>query len=341
MWMAALPQSEASMKALVYTDTQKVEYTEQPDPVCGPGEVLVNIEAAGICGSDMHAFLGHDPRRVPPLILGHEASGTVASGPLTGRKVVLNPLITCGQCDHCLDGRANLCAQRDLIGMYRPGAFAEQIAIPERNVVELPKGMSTILAALAEPAATAVHAVNLADRALYRPLSDTRALVIGAGSVGLFSALALKERGVVNIVIAEANPVRRETATAADTGAVLDPESVVREEAGFELVIDAVGGSQSRQTAIKAIRPGGVVMHIGLLDSEGALDMRKLTLQEITIIGTYTYTPVDFRSTVKKLHSGALGRLDWFDQRSLTEGARAFSDLLNGQCAAPKIILCP
>lgn len=119
------------------------------------------------------------------------------------------------------------------------------------------------------------------------------------------------------------------------------PGSTELKEDGFELVIDAVGGKLSRQASVRAIQPGGVIVHIGLLDNEGSMDMRKITLQEVTLIGTYTYTPVDFRATVKKLHTGPLGGLDWIDQRSLSDGAQAFSDLLEGQCAAPKIILCP
>ena len=337
--MVDSPQN--SMKALVYTDTKQVQYQDQPAPVCSEEDVLVNVEAVGICGSDMHAYLGHDPRRVPPLILGHEASGVVASGPLTGKKVVLNPLITCGQCDHCLDGRANLCDQRDLIGMYRSGAFAEQIAIPQRNLVELPAGMDTIQAALTEPAATAVHAVNLAADALHRPLTDVRTLVIGAGSVGLFAALTLLARGAVDVVISETNPLRRKTAEKVGVPHVVDPEVAPPGQSEFDLIIDAVGGKRTRESSVFAARAGGVIMHIGLLDNDGGFDARKLTLQEITVIGTYTYTPVDFRMTVKKLYSGALGDLDWFEQRPLQDGESAFSDLLLGRSAAPKIILRP
>ncbi len=107
------------------------------------------------------------------------------------------------------------------------------------------------------------------------------------------------------------------------------------------MVIDAVGGKTTRQAAIAAVRPGGVVIHIGLLDNEGGIDVRRMTLREITFIGTYTYTPVDLRATLAKLAGGALGALDWIEQRPLADGARAFSDLLRGRCAAPKIILRP
>ena len=118
------------MKALVYTADKEMTYRDEPPPRPAPGDALVAIDSVGICGSDMHAYLGHDPRRVPPLILGHEAVGTVIEGSRPGQAVLLNPLITCGKCTECLSGRQNLCAQRDLIGMLRPGAFAEQIRAP-------------------------------------------------------------------------------------------------------------------------------------------------------------------------------------------------------------------
>ena len=329
------------MKALVYTANERVELRDEPDPAPGEGEAIVGVEAVGICGSDMHAYLGHDPRRVPPLILGHEAAGVVLAGPGSGRRVVINPLIHCGRCDDCLGGRTNICAERDLIGMYRAGAFAEQISVPAQNLIDIPEGMDSAHAALTEPAATALHAVNLAARAAHRPLGEARALVIGGGSVGLFSALALADQGAAEIHLAETNPLRRDTAAATGACRAFDPMTSPACESSFEVVVDAVGGSASRAAAVAAVRPGGVVMHIGLLDSDGTIDMRRITLQEITLIGTYTYTPVDLRATLDKLHRGAFGDLGWIEQRPLAAGAAAFDDLLHGRSAAPKIILRP
>ncbi len=330
------------MQALVYTANEQMTFREEPDAqLIGPGEALVQIEAVGICGSDMHAYLGHDPRRVPPLILGHEAAGVVLEGEDAGRRVVLNPLITCGHCDYCLDGRQNLCPERDLIGMYRPGAFAERIAIPRTNLIDIPLGMDSAAAALTEPAATAVHAVNLAGRALARPISEAKTLVIGGGSVGLFAALALRDQGAAEIMLADTNPLRRDVATRVGTAVVINPVDQPAPESYFDLVIDAVGGGASRQGAVTAVAPGGVIMHIGLLDSDESLDIRRITLQEITLIGTYTYTPVDLRATLAKLHSGAFGSLDWIDQRPLDDGPAAFQELHAGKCAAPKVILRP
>ena len=327
------------MKALVYTADKEMTYRDEPPPRPAPGDALVAIDSVGICGSDMHAYLGHDPRRVPPLILGHEAVGTVIEGSRPGQAVLLNPLITCGKCAECLSGRQNLCAQRDLIGMFRPGAFAEQIALPETNLIPLPADMSPGKAALTEPGATALHAVGLAEKSLARPISETRALVLGAGSVGLLTALILIDKGAGEVHLAETNTLRRDTAKTAADCRVFDPQSDPPEAGSFDVIFDAVGNAATRHTAVECARAGSVIVHIGLMDSEGQLDVRRMTLQEITFIGCYTYTPVDLRITLEKLHSGALGKLEWLEQRPLKSGAQAFKDLLAGDCAAPKVVL--
>ena len=327
------------MKALVYTANEEMTYRDEPEPEAQSGDALVAIESVGICGSDMHAYLGHDERRVPPLILGHEAVGTVVEGRDRGRRVVLNPLITCGVCDECLGGRQNLCAQRDLIGMYRAGAFAEKIAIPERNLITIPDDMPGAHAALTEPGATGLHAVLLAERILNRPLSESRALVMGAGSVGLLTALILRDKGVEEIVVAETNPLRRQLVKQHCDFTLLDPLQEQAAAQHFDCVFDAVGAGVTRDQAVLACRSGGVIVHIGLMDSKGSMDIRDMTLREITFIGAYTYTPVDLRATLSKLHSGALGDLGWIEQRPLSAGAQAFDELLQGRCAAPKIVL--
>ncbi|MBT6274793.1 MAG: alcohol dehydrogenase catalytic domain-containing protein [Chromatiales bacterium] len=329
------------MQALVYTANEVVEIRDEPAPSATNDEVVVAIEAVGICGSDMHAYLGHDARRVPPLILGHEAAGRVIEGPNTGMRAVLNPLITCGVCNDCLGGRSNLCAERDLIGMYRPGAFAEAIAIPQRNLIAIPDGMDSGHAALTEPAATGLHAVNRAGSASARPISECRCLVYGGGSVGLFAALALAEQGAHDVQLAETNALRRATADATGACSAFDPLTTPARENEFDVIIDAVGSGITRAAASAACRPGGVIVHVGLQDNEPGLDTRRLTLQEITFIGTYTYSPVDLRAAISKLHRGALGDLSWLEQRPLAQGPAAFDDLLNGRSAAPKIVLRP
>lgn len=330
------------MKALVYAAPNQVRIEPRPYPTLHEGEVVLRIDAVGICGSDMHAYHGHDPRRGPGLVLGHEFAGVVVEGPGVGRRVTGNPLITCGACDYCLQGRTNLCTDRTMVGMSRPGAFAEYMSIPARCLIDLPDGMREESAALAEPAATALHAVDLATRSLARPLPEARALVIGGGAIGMLAALLLRSYGLRQIFLAETNALRRQSVARHVHCEVFDPrEADPLGEDACELVIDAVGAKATREAALRAVRPGGVVMHIGLQDWASTIDMRKLTLSEITLIGTYTYTQSDLRATVAALHAGIFGDLAWVEQRPLDHGAQAFADLDAGRSPAAKIVLRP
>lgn len=330
------------MKALVYTAPNEVTYRDEPDPRLAAGEALLEIEAVGICGSDLHAYHGHDPRRAPPLILGHELAARIVDGPGAGRRVTVNPLITCGRCEYCVQGRNNLCANRTMIGMTRPGGFAERMTIPVGSLIDIPQDMDPRRAALTEPAATALHAVNLAMRALVRPLPEAEVLVIGGGAIGLLTALLLARYGARGIHLAETNPLRRASAQAAAPAARLfDPLAAPAAESAFDLVLDAVGGKATRNAALRSVKPGGVVLHIGLMDWASEIDMRKLTLAEITLIGTYTYSTADLRATVDALHRGVFGDLAWVETRPLAAGAEAFADLHHGRSAAAKIVLEP
>lgn len=247
------------MKALVYTHPFEMRYDDQDEPQAQPGDALVDIRAAGICGSDMHAFHGGDPRRNPPLILGHEAAGLCATGSHAGQPVAINPLISCGQCEYCGQGRFNLCPNRTMIGMTRPGAFAERVAIPERNLTVLPEHMNPVHAALAEPTATALHGLSLAMRAAARPLAEARAAVIGGGAVGLLSALLLGAYGARDPLLSEPNPLRRDTADRAGIKNLHDPGRGSLPADGFDLVVDAVGSAGTRSAALAATRAGGVL----------------------------------------------------------------------------------
>ena len=329
------------MKALVYTGPKSLDYRNAPDPDPGDGEVIVKVEAVGICGSDMHAFLGHDERRPAPLILGHEAAGMVKTGRLAGKRVTVNPLVTCGACEACRKGRNNLCPNRQIISMAtRPGAFAEYLAIPETNLVAIPEGVGVEKACLAEPIACGWHAVRVASRHDPDALRDGTCLVIGGGAIGLGAALSLHAAGATRIVIAETNPRRHGALKSAGPFEVVDPTSdPMRIEA--DVVIDGVGFSATRKLASRIAKPGGIIVHIGLGESEGGLEIRRMTLQEIAFVGTYTYPSEDFRQTAAAIFDGRLGALDWPQTRPLSEGAAAFEDILSGTIAAPKIVLMP
>ena len=331
------------MKALVYTGPKSVSVQDVPDPVPADGEALLQVEAVGICGSDMHAFLGHDERRPAPLVLGHEAAGTVLAGPGEGSRVAVNPLVTCGRCEDCLEGRTNLCPAREIISMPpREGAFAGLLRMPVQNLHAIPSDYPAEHAALAEPIACGWHAVNLAEKASRRPLAASRAVVLGGGAIGLGAALVLAAHGTAEIAIAETNEIRHETLRRAGPFTLYDPRSDAGPEAGSaDIVVDAFGGAATRKAASALVRPGGVIMHIGLAEGEGGLDIRRMTLQEVTFIGTYTYTANDYRETLEAMIAGRLGSLDWAEIRSLEDGPKAFADILSGAAAAPKIVLKP
>ncbi len=324
------------MKALVYEGVETLSFKDVPDAVPQQDEHLIRIEAVGICGSDMHAYLGHDARRPAPLILGHEAAGVIVDGPRAGDRVTINPLVTCLDCPACRQGRENLCPNRQIISMPpREGAFAQLVAMPERNLVDVPDDVPLHKAALAEPLAVSWHAVRLALNALH-PGMDRRALVLGGGAIGLAAALACRAMGIEDVTIAEPNSARRaylqdrcqENAVAVPSGS-------------YPIVIDAVGYAATRETASALAEAGGVIAHVGLGEDTGGLDVRRMTLSEITFIGTYTYSMQDFRDTAAAIFEGKLGPLDWCEHRDLSDGFGAFKDLRAGRVAAPKVVLYP
>lgn len=327
------------MKALVYTGPQALDYRDVADPLSTEAAPVVTVEAVGICGSDMHAYLGHDERRPAPLILGHEAAGRLGDG----RRVTVNPLVSCGVCADCQAGRENICQHRQIISMPpREGAFAEALAMPTSNLVDIPEGVSSAKASLCEPIACGYHAVRLARQVSHTPLEDASCVVYGGGAIGLGAALVLRALGAKEIWLAETNPARRSIIEREDGIRVFDPLSGSGPAAASaHIVVEGVGVEPTRKAACAVVRQGGVIVHIGLGSATGGLDIRRMTLQEITFIGTYTYTPDDFRRTAGLIFDGSLGALDWPEERPLSEGARAFADLLAGTVAAPKIILKP
>jgi len=332
------------MQALVYTGTQKLVYREEKNPKLTNGESIIKVSASGICGSDMHAYHGKDDRRIPPLILGHEISGTIDQGKLTGKKVVLNPLITCGLCNYCKNGKEHLCQKRIILGMNKPierqGGFAEYVSIPDKNIYELPKNLDIKQAPIAEPCAVALHAVELGEKELFNSGKDIKVLVIGAGAIGLLCGLILsKIKNYKNIVIVDPNDKRLKESLKYLNAEGLNPKSKAIVNDHFDIVFDTVGLEVTRHQAIRCIKPGGIIIHIGLTEPSGTFNFRKTTLQEITFIGTYCYTNKDFEKTLSILNNKKIGKLDWIEFRKLKEGSSAFKEIHNGKCTSPKIIL--
>ena len=334
------------MQALVYTGTNKIDFREEKDPITKPGESLIKVKASGICGSDMHAYHGNDERRIPPLILGHEVSGTSLDGKFKNKDVVINPLISCENCDYCKNESEHLCPERTMIGMSTPikreGGLAELVSVPEKNIFEVPEKLNIKEAALAEPAAVALHAVLLAEKNLNKPLSECKILIQGAGAIGLLCGLLLnKEKKTTNIIMSDPNKKRLDECSKYLKANFVSPNDKSIKANNFDLILESVGLEATRHQAIKSIAPGGTILHIGLTQPSGTFDFKKLTIQEVTLVGTYCYTNNDFQKTLEILKEKRLGDLGWIEFRDLKKGSEAFQEIHNGSCVAPKIILTP
>ena len=330
------------MKALVYTGPGELEFVDVDDPVPETDFSLVRVDSTGICGSDMHGFLGHDERRPPPLILGHEASGTVVSGAFEGRRVTVNPLVTCGDCRECRAGRTNICGERRILSMPPlEGTFAELVAVPDANLVEVPPGVPFEHAALTEPVAVCWHAVRLAGDMPYVTLRDSSCLVLGGGAIGVGLALCLELAGAENPCIIETNDGRRSFLEDVTELRVIPARAEALPRDSWDLVFDAVGSAESRRESCRLIHQGGAIIHLGLHSGEGGFDARRATLQEFCFLGTYAYTETDFRDAAEAIFAGRLGPLDWYETRPLSDGLGTFEDIRNARAPHPKIILKP
>src|SRR5438105_2764075 len=202
------------VRAIVWRGPRRMAIEEMDEPRLGDDAVIVRPDAAGICGSEIEGYLGRMANRVPPLVMGHEFAGTVVSaarGPgaeWSGRRVSVNPLLSCRSCDRCRAGERNLCPERRLIGVHLAGGFAERVAVPIANLVALPDGVDPRTGALVEPLANAVHAVGLARRLVATDL----AVVIGAGTIGIFALHAARAAGIADVRVVEPHPGRRAAA---------------------------------------------------------------------------------------------------------------------------------
>jgi len=324
------------MKALVYTGTNSREVCEVEAPVAADGQSIIDLSFCGICGSDMHAWHGHDERRIPPLVLGHEAVGTAITGPLAGKRVAINPLMACNNCEACHSGNHHLCGSRELIGMRYPGAFAEQVMVPDANLTVLADHLSFSEAALAEPTAVAVRVVEIAVRA--GAVMDSRIVILGGGAIGVLVAQVLAAHGFAAPRIAETNVLRRGMLDAIGIAESYDPREETPADGSVDLVIDCVGMGATRTAASAMVRSGGVIVHVGLQDNEPGLDTRRITLQEIAFIGAYCYRHEDFATAISLLADGKVTGTGWTEIRPLEDGAEAFIDIDQGR-APPKIIL--
>ncbi len=332
----------ATMSALVYEGPKQMNVREVPAPTMQPDEVLIRVAYSGICGSELSGFEGKNALRKPPLIMGHEFSGTIeqigqqakAQFPdlHIGQHVTANPLISCGRCVYCLSGRQQLCPNRKLHSAHLPGSNAELITIRADAVLPLPEGLAFTTAALAEPAACAVHAAELAA-----PKPDEAGLVAGAGPIGLLTIEALADYGLKTIYCAELNPERMAMAQA--LGAT--PITLDDFQDRVDLAVDAVGASAVRQACIAATHSGGRVVWIGLHEASSPLPVNDMIRREITTYGSFGYTTLDFRNGLEALAQQRLWLEDaWTRVEPLNRGTACFEELLTGSTVA-KIWLSP
>ena len=216
------------MKALVYSDVNNLKYKDVRNPKLKVNENIIKVEAAGICGSDMHAYKGLDNiRKAPPLILGHEIVGSNLS---TKKHIVVNPIIACRQCKQCILNNENLCTNLSMIGLSKPikrhGGFADYLAIPKTNVLNIPSKINLYHAALTEPTAVSLHSVNLAILHSKTKIYNSKILIIGAGAIGLLIAIILQNKGVKKITIIDTNKNRLKECHKYSSANVYHPDSL-------------------------------------------------------------------------------------------------------------------
>jgi threonine dehydrogenase-like Zn-dependent dehydrogenase len=319
-----------SMRALVWHGGRNLAMEKLPDPEPAPGEVVLDVGLAGICGSDLHPFKGHHGPRRPPLVLGHEVVGTVAG--LPGRWSVF-PLTVCGKCEACLAGRENLCASRQLLGLHRPGVFADRVAVPRGALLEVPEGLSDEAATLVEPLAVCVSALAPAQLR-----AGSRVLVVGCGPIGLLSVYLAARRGA-EVIAVEPVDGRREWASrlgAAHTMAAAEEAAGL----GAELTVDAVGAEVTWRAAIAGTRAGGEVVLVGLAQDDGGMPVADLVRRGIRVRGQFAYTRDEFAEALELLAGDGLPA-DWLEVMPLEDGLAAFSRLADAPDGTAKILLQP
>jgi threonine dehydrogenase-like Zn-dependent dehydrogenase len=342
------------MDALVWTAPSRMEMQSAPVPVPGDDEVLLAVIAVGICGSELSGYLGHNSLRVPPLIMGHEFSARVAqvggglladsSAPAPGQRVAVNPLSSCSACSFCDAGLPNLCPQRRIVGAHRAGGFARYVAVPAAQCWPLPDSMSDLAGALVEPLACAVRAVHHAQWHGAGPL-----LILGAGAIGLCCLAVARTQHAGVIVISDMVDERLRLAqawgaTVTINGRAADAQQQLRAAlpGGALGVIDAVGSSATRALALQLVRPGGRIVYIGLHDEASPLAANYLVRQEVSIQGSFAYTPENFARALALLAAGVVAPSSaWVEERPLGAGGAAFAGLVDGSITVPKIILRP
>ncbi len=333
------------MKSLVWVGPRRFEMQEIATPKPGRGELLLKVSMVGICGSDLSGYLGENSLRKPPLVMGHEVGATVVdmaedvTGWSLGQLVTVNPLLSCGSCRACRSGMRQLCPNRKIIGIHRPGAFAEYFTAPAAACFAIDGELE---ATLVEPLACAVRAntqakVGLADDVV----------VMGAGIIGLMSIWIAKQMGAKRRIVVDTNSDRLAKAMAWGATEVVNPRTMLVIEQieqicpdGVDRAIDAVGTPETRLQCIQLVRAGGRVALVGLHNDATEVPGNTLVRQEIEVVGSFCYTDTDFRRALQLVSQGSLTQnRDWVDIRTLKDGQVSFEEQIFGPAVFPKIVL--
>jgi threonine dehydrogenase-like Zn-dependent dehydrogenase len=311
------------MKALVFTSPSVVEMLDVPEVVLGENEVLIHVERAGICGSELHG-IRQPSFRVPPLIMGHEFVGRTDGG----RRVAINPLLACGSCDLCQRGQAQLCRTRVLLGAHRAGGFAERVSVPASQLHNLPDSLSWDHAGLIEPIANAVHAWHLAGSPVGQRIG-----IIGCGPIGLACLEVALANGAEYVACAELSTERANEARRVGAHHVDD---ALEDE--FDVIFDAVGNAATRSSSLEHLIPGGVTIWLGLATPDSSFDAAAAIRFEKTIRGSFAYSPEEFATAIELAPHLTL---TWSNTYPLSQGADIFLSLMNGAATPIKALLQP
>lgn len=343
------------MKALVLTEYNRLDYTDVPVPELGPHDVLVRVRACGICGSDVHGMDGSSGRRIPPLIMGHEAAGDIecVGSDVTawkpGDRITFDSTIYCLECEPCKRGLTNLCERRKVVGVSIPeyranGAFAEYVALPEHILYRLPEAVTYQQGAGVEPLSIGVHAVSLA------PVTpESTVVVVGAGVIGLMLIQTLHAKDVRRVVAVDLSPDRLETAAQLGAETTLlssEPDILERVRAatsadGADVTFEAVGITPTVTLAIEAARKGGHVVLVGNVSPQVTVPLQAIVTRQLTIHGSATSCG-EYPECIDLIASGKVDAMALIGAVApLGEGAAWFERLRKGEQGLIKVILEP
>ncbi|MGA2098084.1 MAG: galactitol-1-phosphate 5-dehydrogenase [Candidatus Acidiferrum sp.] len=342
------------MKALLLSEYKHLAVAEIPEPAPGPGEVLVRVAACGICGSDVHGYDGSSGRRIPPIVMGHEAAGTIAAlgdgvdSFAVGDRVTFDSTVYCGACGNCRRGDVNLCDHRQVLGVScgdyrRAGAFAEYVAVPARILYRLPDMLSFAEAAMLEAVSVALHGVALAEI-----LTDSTALVVGAGMIGLLTLQALRAAGCARVFVTDLDYTRLKLARETGDAEVLSSEKDIVPEilqltggVGVDVAIEAVGRNETVKASIDSVRKGGTVVLVGNISPEVTLPLQQVVTRQIRLQGSCG-SAGEYTQAIALIANGAIQVKPLITAMApLEDGPRWFERLYAGEPNLMKVILTP